>query len=57
MKRPFFSRLAEQDLDEIFDYIARDKPVAASNFVERLRSECSFLASHPEIGLQRPEFG
>lgn len=26
---------ARQDLSDIFDYIARDKPIAAANWVER----------------------
>ena len=45
-----FSPLKEGDLDEILEYIAKDKPVAAFSFVEKLREKCFVLAANPEIG-------
>lgn len=56
MGRVQFSRLAENDLNEIFDFIALDKHEAASAFVSRLRLLCDRLADHPDMGLQRPRF-
>jgi toxin ParE1/3/4 len=56
MSRVVFSPLAEADLDAILDYIARDKPQAAVDFVARLREKCYLLAAHPEMGQRRPEF-
>jgi toxin ParE1/3/4 len=57
MSRLLFSPRAEQDLDEILDYIARDKPLAAMRFVERLREACRLLAENPELGERREDFG
>ena len=31
---------ARQDLSDIFDYIARDKPIAAANWVEKIEEKC-----------------
>jgi toxin ParE1/3/4 len=49
------SRLAEQDLLEIWNYIARDNPDAADRFVDLLVQKCEFLADSPEIGRRREE--
>jgi plasmid stabilization system protein ParE len=35
-----FTRRAERDLDEIFDYIARDNPRAAAELVDRVEDSC-----------------
>jgi len=53
MSRVIFAPLAEADLDEILDYIARDKPRAAVNFVARLRETCYMLGANPEMGERR----
>ena len=50
-----FSERAEQDLVEIGDFIARDNPIAAAEFVARLEQRCSFWASHPLAGRARGE--
>lgn len=55
MSRVIFSPLAEADLNEILDYIARDKPRAAVKFVAKLRETCYMLCAHPEMGQSRPE--
>ena len=51
------SPAARQDLSDIFDYIARDKPEAAVNWVESIYQKCQLLATMPESGELRPEFG
>ncbi|MEO2049744.1 MAG: type II toxin-antitoxin system RelE/ParE family toxin [Pirellulales bacterium] len=33
------SPTARQDLSDIFDYIARDKPIAASNWIETIEQK------------------
>ncbi|MDR0593572.1 MAG: type II toxin-antitoxin system RelE/ParE family toxin [Bifidobacteriaceae bacterium] len=42
------TRLAEQDLPEIGDYIARDKPERALSFIAELRATCAGLETFPE---------
>lgn len=46
---------AESDLDEIFDYIARDAPVYAEQFIDRIIETVDVLYEHPRIGRQVPE--
>jgi toxin ParE1/3/4 len=41
---------ARSDLIELHDYIAKDKPVAAARFAERLKPTCQWLAENPEAG-------
>jgi len=36
----FFSTLAEVDLEEIADYIARDNPQRALSFIHEIRERC-----------------
>lgn len=48
---------AEDDLVGIADYIARDKPNAARHWVQRIRETCDTLATHPDLGELRAEFG
>jgi toxin ParE1/3/4 len=50
-----FAPLAEADLDQILEFIARDKPLAAVTFVEKLREKCFLLAANPELGELRPD--
>ena len=50
-----FSPRAEADLEEILEFIAKDKPAAAVSFVEKLREKCFVLAANPEIGELRPD--
>ena len=56
MAKLVLAPLAEQDLDEILGFIARDKPDAAVNWVQKIKEKCAFLAANPEIGERRPEF-
>ena len=46
-----YSRGALADLDEIFNYIARDNPGAAARLIERIEEIASLLAKHPYIGV------
>jgi toxin ParE1/3/4 len=46
---------AERDLVEIGDFIARDNPVAAAQFVALLEQCCSVFAVHPLAGRARDE--
>ncbi len=41
---------AETDLDEIFDYIARDAPVYAEQYIDRIIDTVGSLHEHPELG-------
>jgi toxin ParE1/3/4 len=50
-----FSERAERDLLEIGDFIARDNPIAAAQFVALLERRCSLLALHPLAGRTRDE--
>ena len=56
MSRVVFSPLAQADLDEILEYIARDKPQAAASFVAKPKEKCYMLGRHPQLGERRPEF-
>lgn len=50
----FFSAAARDDLREIVDYIARDKPEAALRWLERIRTKCELHAANPEMGERCP---
>ena len=51
------SPLAEQDIESIGDYIARDNPHRALTFIAELRSQCAGIASSPKVFRSRPELG
>jgi plasmid stabilization system protein ParE len=46
---------AETDLDEIFDYIARDAPIYAEQYIDRILEAVDKLADLPRVGRQVPE--
>jgi toxin ParE1/3/4 len=48
---------ARQDLTDIFDFIARDKPIAAANWIVTVEEKCELIASAPEFGEKRLEYG
>ncbi len=54
-KKLTFSPRAEADLNEILEFIAKDKPIAAVSFVEKLREKCFLLASNPDLGELRTD--
>ncbi len=45
-----WSEVAEADIDDIYDYIARDVPYYAELFADRLITAVDKLEEHPEIG-------
>jgi toxin ParE1/3/4 len=49
------SRLAEQDLLDIWSYIAKDNPDAADRFTDLLIEKCDNLCRFPELGTRRDE--
>ena len=46
---------AEEDLVDIWLYIAEDSPQNADNFLDKLHERMDRLADFPEIGVSRPE--
>jgi len=46
---------AENDLGEIYDYIARDVPYYAEQFIDRIIEATGKLTDHPKIGRRVPE--
>ena len=50
-----WSDIAEADLDDIHDHIARDVPYYAELFVDRLIEATDKLEDHPRIGRRVPE--
>lgn len=57
MAKLIIAPTAQQDLLDIFDYIARDKPAAAANWVDTIEDKCRLIATTPELGEKRPEYG
>lgn len=49
------SRPAREDLDGIWDYIARDSPGAADRFVHRIVTRCQSYAHQPQLGESRDD--
>ena len=45
-----FSPQATRQVDEIYNYIARDNPVAAKKVVDRIYAIASYLADYPRAG-------
>lgn len=41
---------AERDLDDIFDYIMKDNPAAASSLLDEIDRSVSHLSHNPELG-------
>ena len=52
-----FSPLAEHDLEEVGDYIARDNPSRAVSFIRELRERCLKIAAAPTGAPLRHELG
>ena len=52
------SALAEQDLDEIWSYVAEDaNPTTADRLMDAIADRFQLLAEQPRMGCLRPEFG
>ena len=52
-----FSSLAERDLEEIADYIARDNPLRALSFIHELREHCRKIITFPKAASLCEELG
>ena len=50
-----WSKVAEADLNDIYDYIARDVPYYAELFIDQLIKATDNLADHPRLGRKVPE--
>jgi len=50
-----FSLLAQDDLNDIWEFIAQDNSLAASRFIDLIEQKCYLLADNPKIGRQRDE--
>ena len=57
MKNIQHTRLALRDLDQIWDYIARDHPAAADHFLDKIQAKGEMLARQPLIGEAREDLG
>ena len=57
MPRLRYSPESKEDLKQIARFIARDKPIAARQWVQKLREKCRLVAKYPEVGEARPELG
>ena len=57
MPRVDFAPEADDDLVGIAEFMARDTPKAARNWVRKIRETCATIASHPKIGELRKGFG
>jgi toxin ParE1/3/4 len=52
------SALAEQDLEEIWSYVAEDaSPAVADRLIDAIIDRFELLAEQPRMGRLRPEFG
>ena len=50
-----WSEIAEVDLDDIYDYVARDVPYYAELFVDKLIEATDKLEDYPRMGRKVPE--
>lgn len=55
MRQIQFTRRAQRDLVEIWEYIARDNPDAADRVIGAMRDAVRLLAEHPGIGHPRAD--
>ena len=57
MAQVIYAPEADDDLEAIVDYIARDKPMAARDWLLKIRKACETLATQPGAGEERDGFG
>ncbi len=57
MPRLRYSAESKDDLKQIVRHIAQDKPIAARQWVAKIREKCRVVAKHPEVGDDRAELG
>lgn len=53
--RIIWSEPAEFDLDDLYDFIAKDSPIYAERFTDRILEAIANLADYPRVGRQVPE--
>ncbi len=46
---------AEQDLQDVWLYIAQDNTRAADKLLDRIEVQCELLANHPQLGPARDD--
>ena len=54
-RRARLSPAAARDLEEIWLYVAADKPTAADHLIDALSDRCQALALNPHMGRRRDE--
>jgi toxin ParE1/3/4 len=57
MPRLRYSAESKEDLKQIARYIAQDKPIAARQWVSKIKEKCRLIASHPSMGDDRFQLG
>ena len=57
MLRIRYSAASKDDLKEIARFIAREKPIAARQWVAKIREKCRLAANYPDIGDDRRDLG
>ncbi len=57
MTKVHYSSLASRDLIENAEFIARDKPMAALDWIDQITRACDLLADNPEVGEARATKG
>ncbi|MBV9051734.1 MAG: type II toxin-antitoxin system RelE/ParE family toxin [Hyphomicrobiales bacterium] len=55
MPRLIRTARAEEDLSDIWRYIAQDNPAAADRLLDRIDSACARLAENPKLGRVRSD--
>ncbi len=51
----FLSPIAEQDIDEVVTFLAKENPSAAHSFLDALFDAMQLLVDNPEIGHKRDD--
>ncbi|MEO1526869.1 MAG: type II toxin-antitoxin system RelE/ParE family toxin [Planctomycetota bacterium] len=57
MAKVIYAPEADDDIFGIVEFIARDKPEAARNWMLKIRETCDTIATQPKLGEERPGFG
>ena len=57
MTKPVYTPAARQDLSDILAFIARDKPRAAVEWVDKIEAKCLLIAGQPTMGELQPKLG
>ncbi|WP_246119946.1 type II toxin-antitoxin system RelE/ParE family toxin [Blastopirellula retiformator] len=52
-----FAPSARDDLLAAYNFIASDKPLAATKWINAIEEKCRLLAAMPTLGENRPELG